>query len=302
VRCMRFKEVLRMSKKGMVIIMYKAEKVAVIGAGFMGSSIALLCAQNGIDTINIDVSSEQLDNAQAMVARTLARLVEKEKISAQDSEDITARLAYSTKIADIGNADVVIEAVSEKIELKKKIMRQIEQFASEDAVVLSNTSGLSITDIVKDAARPERVMCAHFFSPPTIMKLIEVIRGEKTDDDTYEKTLAFAAQIGKEPVDAPELPGFIVNRLLVPMINDAAFLVMQGADKQNVDTAMKLGANHKMGPLELGDFIGLDVILAIMQTLHKGLKDDKYRPCPLIEHMVEAGKLGRKAKQGFYTY
>ena len=134
------------------------------------------------------------------------------------------------------------------------------------------------------------------------MKLIELIRGAETSDDTYDKTRAFAEQIGKQAVDAPELPGFIVNRLLVPMINDAAFLVMQGADKESVDTAMKLGANHRMGPLELGDFIGLDVILAIMQTLHKGLKDDKYRPCPLIEHMVEAGKLGRKTKQGFYTY
>lgn len=281
--------------------MFKAQEVAVIGAGFMGGSIALLCAQNGIQTTNIDVSKEQLIKAQAQAKINLARLVEKEKISAQDAEDILGRLVYSCDIADISGADVVIEAVSENIELKKKLIGQIEELAKDDAVILSNTSGLSITDIVKNAAQPDRIMCAHFFSPPTIMKLIELIRGQKTSDETYERTLQFAAQIGKQPVDAPELPGFIVNRLLIPMINDAAFLLMQGAKKEDIDSAMKLGANHKMGPLELGDFIGLDVVLAVMQTLCEGL-GDKYQPCPLIEQMAAQGKLGRKTKQGFYIY
>jgi len=281
--------------------MFEAKKVSIIGAGFMGSSIALLCAQNKINAINIDISENQLEKARAQVGKTLCRLVEKEKISAEEKEDIESRLSYSSDIADTKSADVIIEAVSEDITLKKKIIAQIEQYAEDDAIILSNTSGLSITEIAKDAKEPGRIMCAHFFSPPTIMKLIELIRAEKTSDDTYEKTICFAKQIGKEPVDAPELPGFIVNRLLIPMINDAAFLIMQGAGTEDIDAAMKLGANHKMGPLELADFIGLDVILAIMQTMRKGL-GEKYMPCPLIEEMVEQGRLGRKTKQGFYKY
>lgn len=281
--------------------MFKAEKAAVIGAGFMGSGIALLCAQKGIETVNIDISDKQLEKAKIGTKKILSRLVEKEKVTKQDSDDILSRLTYSNNISAISEADVVIEAVSENLSLKIKLLGEIEANAKEDAIILSNTSGLSISKIVKDAKRPERIMCAHFFSPPAIMKLLELIRSNKTSDETYQKTLEFSQQIGKQAVNSPELPGFIVNRLLIPMINDAAFLLMQGADKEDIDTAMKLGANHRMGPLELGDFIGLDVVLAIMQTLHEGL-GEKYLPCPLIEQLVNEGKLGRKTKQGFYTY
>ncbi len=282
--------------------MFKANKAAVVGAGFMGGSIALLCAQNGIDTLNTDISQEQLDKAQTANKKTLAKLVEKGKISAEESEAVQSRLAYTTELSAIGDADVVIEAVSENLELKINLLSHIEAYAKKDALILSNTSGLSITQIVKNAKNPERIMCAHFFSPPTVMKLIELIRSEQTSDETYQKTLDFTKQIGKQAVDSPELPGFIVNRLLIPMINDAAFLLMQGACKEDIDTAMKLGANHPMGPLELGDYVGLDVVLVIMQTLHKGLGEDKYKPCPLIEQMVGEGRLGRKTGRGFYTY
>ncbi len=282
--------------------MFEAKKAAVIGAGFMGSRIALLCAQNGIETLNTDISQEQLDKAKAACSKALSKLVEKGKMSAEESESALSRLTYNTDISAISDADVVIEAVSENLELKKKLLVQIEAYAKQDALVLSNTSGLSITKIVKDAKKPERIMCAHFFSPPTVMKLIELIRSEQTSDETYQKTLDFTKQIGKQAVDSPELPGFIVNRLLIPMINDAAYLLMQGAQKEDIDTAMKLGANHPMGPLELGDYVGLDVVLAIMQTLHKGLGKEKYCPCPLIEQMVGEGRLGRKTGRGFYTY
>lgn len=281
--------------------MFKAEKAAVIGAGFMGSGIALLCAQKGIETVNIDISDEQLGKAKIDTQQILSRLVEKEKVTKQDSDDISSRLTYSNNISAIDEADVVIEAVSENLSLKINLLGEIEANAKEDAIILSNTSGLSISKIVKDAKRPERIMCAHFFSPPAIMKLLELIRSNKTSDEAYQKTLEFSQQIEKQAVNSPELPGFIVNRLLIPMINDAAFLLMQGADKEDIDTAMKLGANHRMGPLELGDFIGLDVVLAIMQTLHEGL-GEKYLPCPLIEQLVNEGKLGRKTNQGFYTY
>ena len=282
--------------------MFKAKKAAVIGAGFMGIRIALLCAQNGIETLNTDISQEQLDKAKAACSKALSKLVEKGKMSAEESEAALSRLTYNTDISAVSDADVVIEAVSENLELKKKLLVQIEAYAKQDALVLSNTSGLSITKIVKDAKKPERIMCAHFFSPPTVMKLIELIRSEQTSDETYQKTLDFTKQIGKQAVASPELPGFIVNRLLIPMINDAAYLLMQGAQKEDIDTAMKLGANHPMGPLELGDYVGLDVVLAIMHTLHKGLGKEKYCPCPLIEQMVGEGRLGRKTGRGFYTY
>lgn len=282
--------------------MFKAEHAAVVGAGFMGSRIAFLCAQKGIETTNIDISTEQLEKAKAGIEKMLSKLIEREKISAREREDITSLLSYSSEITSVYNADVVIEAVPEELELKKSILRKIETYCTRDAIILSNTSGLSITEIARETKHPDRIMCAHFFAPPTIMRLVELIRGEKTSDETYQKALEFTKQINKQAVNAPELPGFIVNRLLIPMVNDAAFLLMQGAEKEDIDSAMKLGANHRMGPLELGDYIGLDVVLAILKTLHEGLDDEKYRPCPLIEQLVEEDKLGRKTKQGFYVY
>lgn len=194
--------------------MFRAKKAAVIGAGFMGSGIALLCAQNGIKTVNIDISDEQLEKAKIGTKKILSRLVKKEKVTKQDSDDISSRLTYSNNISAIGEADVVIEAVSENLSLKIKLLSEIEANAKKEAIILSNTSGLSISEIVKDAKRPERIMCAHFFSPPAIMKLLELIRSNKTSDETYQKTLEFSKQIGKQAVNSPELPGFIVNRLL----------------------------------------------------------------------------------------
>jgi len=282
--------------------LFKAERAVVVGAGFMGRGIALLCAQSGIKTINVDISTEQLEKAKSEVRKVLARLADREKISRSEVKEILTRLSFSNDISAVSEADVIIEAIPESLELKKNVLGQIETNCKRDAIILSNTSGLSISEIAKETIHPERIMCAHFFAPPTIMRLVELIRGEKTSDDTYQKTLEFAKQINKQAVNAPELPGFIVNRLLIPMINDAAFLLMQGAEKEDIDSAMKLGANHRMGPLELCDYIGLDVVLAIMQTLHEGFGDDKYRPCPLIEQLVEENKLGRKTRQGFYLY
>lgn len=282
--------------------MFVVKKAAVVGAGFMGGSIALLCARNGIETVNIDQSSEQLERAKLFAEKSLTRLIEKSVMNADEVEEIRVKLTYSTNIKDIETAEIVIEAVPEDINLKIKVLEQIEKHAGETTIILSNTSGLSISKIAENLGKPDKIMCAHFFSPPDVMKLVEVIKGDKTSEDTFRKTVDFVLQIGKEPVNAPELPGFIVNRLLIPLINEASYLLMQGACKEDIDKAMKLGANHKMGPLELGDFIGLDVVLAIMQTLHKGLNDEKYRPCPLLEDLVIQGKLGRKTKEGFYIY
>lgn len=280
----------------------KEFKVAVIGAGLMGGGIAQTCAQAGYDVINIDLYEPALKKAKATIEKLYDKKIAKQKMSEDEKKEIMNRITYSNDFADVKGAKIIIEAVPEKIEIKKETFSKLDQVADEDAIFVSNTSGLSVSEMATVTKRPDKFMGAHFFYPAPVMKLLELIRGLATSDDTYEKVRAFSIDIKKEVVDAPEYPGFIVNRVLVPMQNEAAFLVMEGCKPEDVDAAMKLGANFPMGPLELTDFVGIDVMLATMNGLYQGFKDSKYRPCPLLETMVKAGRLGRKSGQGFYKY
>lgn len=277
-------------------------KVAVVGAGLMGGGIAQICAQAGYRVINVDVYQVALDKAKETVSILFDKKIEKGKMDQQTKCDILARISYSTDFTILKDIDLVIEAVPERMDLKKEIFKKIDENTKEDVIIVSNTSGLSISEIASVVSRPQNVMGVHFFYPAPVMKLVELIRGITTSEKTYTSIKEFAISIGKEVVDCPELPGFIVNRILVPMMNEAAFLVMEGCTPQDIDTAMKLGANYPMGPLELCDFVGIDVMLATMTGLYSGFKDSKYRPCPILENMVKAGHTGRKAGQGFYKY
>lgn len=277
-------------------------KIAVIGAGLMGSGIAQVCAQAGYEVMNIDVCAPALEKAQANIEKLFAKKIAKGSMTEEKKEEIISKIKYSSNVADIKEATLVVEAVPEKIEIKKDIFKTLKEVADEETIFVSNTSGLSISEIAAVTNHPDKVMGVHFFYPAPVMKLVELIRGLATSDETYAIVREFAEKIGKTVVDAPEYPGFIVNRILVPMQNEAAFMVMEGCKPEDVDTAMKLGANHPMGPLELTDFVGIDVMLATMTGLYNGFKDSKYRPCPLLETMVKAGHLGRKSGQGFYKY
>ena len=226
----------------------------------------------------------------------------KGKITEAEKAEVLERLTYSSHMEDVKGADLIIEAVPEKIDLKKSVFEQLDKLADPETLIVSNTSGLSISEIAAATNRPDKVMGVHFFYPAPVMKLVELIRGIATADETYHKVKEFATAIKKTVVDAPEYPGFIVNRVLVPMQNEAAFMVMEGCKPEDVDNAMKLGCNFPMGPLELTDFVGVDVMLATMTGLYNGFHDSKYRPCPLLETMVKAGHLGRKSGQGFYKY
>lgn len=276
--------------------------IAVIGAGLMGSGIAQACAQAGYDVKNIDVFEPAIEKAKANMEKLFAKKIAKGSMTEAQRDEIFARMSYSSNMEDVKGAEIIIEAVPEKIELKKSVFGQVDQAADPEAVIVSNTSGLSISEMAAVTNRPHKVMGVHFFYPAPVMKLVELVRGIATDDETYNKVRDFALSIQKTVVDAPEYPGFIVNRILVPMQNEAAFLVMEGCRPEDVDNAMKLGANHPMGPLELTDFVGIDVMLATMTGLYNGFHDSKYRPCPLLETMVKAGHLGRKTGQGFYKY
>ncbi|WP_122641633.1 3-hydroxyacyl-CoA dehydrogenase family protein [Luxibacter massiliensis] len=277
-------------------------KVAVIGAGLMGSGIAQTCAQAGYEVKNIDVFEPAIEKAKAGIEKLFAKKIAKGSMTEEQKNEIFSRMTYSSNMEDVKGAEIIIEAVPEKIELKKSVFEQLDKVADEETVIVSNTSGLSISEMAAVTMRPHKVMGVHFFYPAPVMKLAELVRGIATDDDTYNKVRDFAVSIKKTVVDAPEYPGFIVNRILVPMQNEAAFMVMEGCKPEDVDTAMKLGANHPMGPLELTDFVGIDVMLATMTGLYNGFHDSKYRPCPLLETMVKAGHLGRKTGQGFYRY
>ena len=277
-------------------------KVAVIGAGLMGSGIAQTCAQAGYEVKNIDVFEPAIEKAKAGIEKLFAKKIAKGSMTEEQKNEIFSRMTYSSNMEDVKGAEIIIEAVPEKIEQKKSVFEQLDKVADEETVIVSNTSGLSISEMAAVTMRPHKVMGVHFFYPAPVMKLVELVRGIATDDDTYNKVRDFAVSIKKTVVDAPEYPGFIVNRILVPMQNEAAFMVMEGCKPEDVDTAMKLGANHPMGPLELTDFVGIDVMLATMTGLYNGFHDSKYRPCPLLETMVKAGHLGRKTGQGFYRY
>jgi len=278
-------------------------KVAVIGAGTMGNGIAQVFATSGHQVTMVDVSAQALDKGLAAIKTSLGRMVKKGSI-AQDAADLAAgRIAVATTVEEAKGADLAIEAATENPALKYQIFQQLDQTCAPGVILATNTSSISITEIAAKTGRPELVIGMHFMNPVPVMQLVEVIRGQATSDPTTQRVMELATALGKTPVEVNDYPGFVSNRVLMPMINEAIFCVMEGvATPEAIDTVMKLGMAHPMGPLALADFIGLDVCLAILEVLHKGLGDDKYRAAPLLRKMVAAGYLGRKSGRGFYEY
>ena len=280
------------------------KRVAVIGAGTMGNGIAHVFAQSGHTVTLVDVHAAALDRAQATIDRNLDRLVAKERISAEDKAATLARLSTSTEMRGaVSDADLVVEAATERLDLKLKIFEQLDTAAPGHCILATNTSSISITKIAAATKRPAQVIGMHFMNPVPIMKLVEVIRGYDTSDATTETTVALSKQLGKVPVEVNDYPGFVANRILMPMINEAICSLHEGvAGVAEIDEVMKLGMAHPMGPLHLADFIGLDVCLSILRVLHDGFGQPKYAPCPLLVNMVTAGKLGVKSGEGFYVH
>ena len=280
-------------------------KVAVIGAGQMGRGIAQVLATAGKEVKIYDITQEILDGSKANLEKGLAKLVSKEKITQEKADGILGRISFSADMdyTDLGDIDLVIEAAIERIDLKKTIFQKLDKAAKPECILATNTSSISITEIASVTGRKDKVIGMHFFNPPPVMKLIEVIRGGNTSDETFNAIFALSQEIGKTPVAVNEAPGFVVNRILIPMINEAAEVLQSGiASAEDIDTAMKLGCNHPMGPLTLADFIGLDTCLAIMEVIYKETGDSKYRPALLLKKMVRAGKLGNKTGEGFFKH
>jgi 3-hydroxybutyryl-CoA dehydrogenase len=279
------------------------ERVGVIGAGQMGNGIAHVCALAGIPVVMLDVKAEALAKAMAVMGRNLDRQVNRTLIAEIDKLEALARISTTTEYADLGDCDLVIEAATEKEDVKRAVFKLLVPHLKPSAMVASNTSSISITRLGASTDRPEKFIGMHFMNPVPVMKLVEVIRGIATGEPTFLAIQALAQKLGKTTAVSEDFPAFIVNRILVPMINEAVYALYEGVGSVvAIDTAMKLGANHPMGPLELADFIGLDTCLSIMQVLYEGLADSKYRPCPLLVKYVEAGWLGRKSGRGFYDY
>jgi 3-hydroxybutyryl-CoA dehydrogenase len=280
-----------------------SEIFGVLGAGTMGSGIAQVAARAGYDVVMRDVSGEFLARGMAAIDKSLQRDVDKERLSEAEKRAIIARIRTTIDVADLGEAFIVVEAATEDFSIKAEIFRTLDKVTKPDAILASNTSSISITKLGAVTRRPDQVIGMHFMNPVPVMKLVEIIRGAATSEGAYEKTRVLAEKLGKIPLECQDSPGFISNRVLMPMINEAIFALYEGvATRESIDGIMKLGMNHPMGPLALADFIGLDVCLAIMNVLHDGFGDSKYRPCPLLRRYVDAGWLGKKTGRGFYEY
>lgn len=279
------------------------KKVAVVGGGTMGNGIAHVMAQNGLKVILVDIKKEFLERALATIKKNLERQAKKGVIDAGAVDVTLGNITPSLKIDDVRDTPLVIEAVQENLQIKKEIFKTLDKTCPSMTIIASNTSSLPITAIAAATARPDKIIGMHFMNPVPMMKLVEVIRGIATSNETFEAIRDLCLAIGKTPVEANDYPGFVANRILMPMLNEAAFCYMEGvARAEDIDTVMKLGAGHPMGPLYLADFIGLDICLAIMETLYEGYNDSKYRPCPLLRKLVQAGHLGKKTGRGFYEY
>lgn len=277
-------------------------KIGVIGSGTMGSGIAQTLAKKH-EVLLSDISSEIVEKSILKIEKGLSKLVSKERMTEEDKDSILKNIKVASSLKDMDCCDVVVEASTENLDVKKKIFKELSEVCTGNTIFATNTSSLSITEIATSTDRPEQVIGMHFFNPVPVMKLVEVINGKKTSKDVTDKIMELAKEVGKTPVLVEEGPGFVVNRILIPMINEAIGILADGfASKEDIDAAMKLGANHPMGPLALGDLIGLDVCLAIMEVLYREFADPKYRPHPLLRKMVRAGQLGMKTKEGFYNY